>query len=404
MIDQNAVASLIQQQITDSVREQIAVLISDPEWITHVERRAVETLSARIENRFHTLSQDPELSTAVHSGIRSLFEHGFVPDISRYVGTEKFAAAVDAGIYAAVENVIANLSLDPLWLARVETMVNQHMHAKVNRYVSELQIEQTMQDVVNGALDRWLEANPIARTPGIDDVAQQTELTVMDGTVVVENELAAARASVIGDATVQGCLTVADLDVTGSINVTEPAWNQIGARASQLALAELTQDWKQNLITEVTDLINTRGIDLDHVTVGGQPLLTDGGLNPHIHHSALRTVGTLEKLAVGGDITVGSVASPVTIGDRQGTARISSGNQPLVLGTEQTTHITLGADGVTVINQLQVGKTKIGFAAQVPGHKGQRGDIVFNTEPGPGAPVGWQCLGAFNWQSIRASQ
>jgi hypothetical protein len=122
----------------------------------------------------------------------------------------------------------------------------------------------------------------------------------------------------------------------------------------------------------VTDLINTRGIDLDHVTVGGQPLLTDGGLNPHIHHSALRTVGTLEKLSVSGDITVGSAASAVTIGDRQGTARIASGNQPLVLGTAQTNHITLGIDGVTVIDQLQVGKTKIGFAAQVPGHKGHR--------------------------------
>jgi len=404
LIDQNAVASLIQQQITDSVREQIAVLISDPEWIIHVEKRAIEAVSSRIEARFQTLSQDAELSTAVQSGIRSLFEHGFVPDITRYVGTDKFAAAVDTGIYAAIQDVIANLSLDPLWLARVETMVNQQMHTKVNRYVSELQIEQTMRDVVNSALDRWLEANPVARTPGIDDQAQQIELTVMDGTVVVENELAATSVNVAADAVVQGRLTVGDLDITGGIQASKPAWNQLGALAAQLALAELTDQWRQDLVAEVTDMINVRGINLDHVLVGGLPLLTDGALSPHIQHSSLRKLGVLEQLEVGGDVTVGANFTTVTIGARQGAGWIGSGEQPLMLGTDKSNHITMTSDGVTTINQLRVGDLRIGFAAQAPGHRGQRGDIMFNSEPSPGAPVGWQCLGAFNWQSIRGSQ
>ena len=403
MIDQNAIASLIQDQITAAVREQISVLLADPEWVMHVEKRAIDVLTAKIETRFQRINEDPELNTAVQSGLRSLFEHGFVPDITRYVGTDKFEKSVDGGIHVAVQDVIANLSLDPLWLARVETMINQQMHVKVNRYVSELQIENTIQDAVNGALDRWLEANPVARTPGIDDQAQQIELTVLPGTVVVENELDATTVNITGDAAVQGRLTVGDLDITGGIQASKPAWNQLGALAAQLALAELTQQWRQDLVAEVTDMINVRGIDLDHVLVGGLPLLTDGALSPHIQHSSLRTLGSLERLEVSGDVTVGPGLTPVTIGFRHGAGWIGSGEQPLMLGTEKSHHITMTADGVTTINQLRVGDLRIGFAAQAPGHRGHRGDIMFNSEPAPGAPVGWQCLGAFNWQSIRAS-
>jgi len=401
LIDQNAIAVMIQQQIADIVREQVSSLLSDPVWIEQIEKRSVDMLAAKIESRMGRLNDDPELSSAVQNGIRSLFEHGFVPDITRYVGSTKFQESVDRGINKAVSDVIATLSLDPLWLARVETMVNHQMHTKINKHVSELQIDNAISGAVNGALDRWLEANPVARTLGINDQAQQMELTVIDGAVIVERELHAAQMSIVNDADVQGQLTVKDLDITGSIKITEPAWNQIGARAAQLALDELTEGWRQGLVTEITEMIKTQGIDIDQVTVAGQPLLTDGRLGPGIIHSNLRSLGLLEKLDVGGTVTVRAETIPVVIGSKKGQAWIGSQEQPLVMGTAQHDQITLGLDGTTTIHQLQIGNIRIGFAAQVPGHRGNRGDIMFNSEPAPGAPVGWQCLGAFNWQSIK---
>ena len=404
LIDQNAIAALVQQQITEAVKNQITLLLANPEWIDRIEKRAVDALANKIESRFSRLNEDPELSQAVHSGVRSLFEHGFVPDITRYVDSKKFQQSIDTGVQTAVTDVIANLSLDPVWLTRVETMVNQQMHVKVNKYISEIRIAQTISEAFDGALDRWLENNPGIRTKGIDDQAQQVELTVMDGTVVVEGELASSRLSIINDAVIQGGLTVGDLDITGGITVTEPAWNQISARAADLALNNLTEEWRQRLVNEITDKIKSCGMNLDQVLINDRPLITDGGLNPSIHNSNLKTVGVLEQLSVAHAITVGVGNIPVTIGNRDGSAWIASDSKPLILGTTEQPQITMNVDGVTDINQLKIGNIRIGFATQVPGYRGQRGDIVFNSDPAPGAPFAWQCLGAFNWQSIRGSQ
>jgi hypothetical protein len=404
LIDQNAIAALVQQQITEAVKNQISLLLADPDWIDRIEKRAVDQLANRIESRFTRLNEDPELSQAVHSGVRSLFEHGYVPDITRYVDSKKFQQSVDTGVQNAVTDVIANLSLDPIWLTRVETMVNQQMHVKVNKYISEVRIEQTVADAFDGALDRWLENNPGIRTNGIDDQAQHTELTVMDGTVVIEGELAASRVSIVNDAVIQGNLTVGDLDITGGIKVTEPAWNQISARAADLALTNLTQEWRQSLINEIAEQIKSRGMNLDQVLINDQPLITDGGLNSSIQHSNLQTVGILKELSVATEISVGGDTAPVTIGSRDGIAWIGSNTKSLVFGTADQPQITMGIDGVTAVNQLKIGDMRIGFAAQVPGYRGQRGDIVFNSDPTPGTPFAWQCLGAFNWQSIRGAQ
>jgi hypothetical protein len=389
----------------------------------------VETLSSRIENRFHTLSQDPELSTAVHSGIRSLFEHGFVPDISTYVGTEKFAAAVDAGIYAAVENVIANLSLDPLWLARVETMVNQHMHAKVNRYVSELQIENTVKDAVNGALDRWLAANPVARTPGIDDRAQQAELTVMDGAVVVERNLVARDITVANTASVQGALTVQDLAVLGTVNVDNASWHGVADRASEIALRKLTPGWQQDLVQQVLELARTQGIDFDTVTMGGEPVVASGALNSNIRNSNLETVGVLQNLTATGTVKLGNTVTilprrlgintmepemALSIWDEeisvmmgklsQDRAYIGTGRrQGLAFGIDRKVALEIESSGMVAVKQLRVDRWIIGHDKDLPGYSGTRGDIVFNHDPKPESPFAWICLGGFRWQPLKSA-
>ena len=382
----------------------------DPQWTAAIEQRAVDMLANKVESRFQRINEDPVLNLAVQSGIKSVFDHGYVPDIARYVGSDRFTQSVDNGIGAAVSDVIANLSLDSTWLARVETMVNQQMHIKVNRYISELQIEQAIQTAVGSALDRWLENNPIVRTAGIDDQAQQTELTVMDGSVVVEGELAASHLLVTKDAKITGRMTVQDLDIAGSIDTTQPAWNQVGALAAQKALEEMTQEWKQSLITEVTDMIRDRGMDLSQVNVGGQPLLQDGRLSGHVKHSSLETVGMLERLDVQGAITGGAVTvrtqdvavSMTTLDGTTGWIGTTD-KRALTLGTGQQAHIVIEADGTVVMDDLRIGSSRIGFSHQVPGYRGERGDIVFNSEPAPGTAFAWVCLGAFSWQALKAS-
>lgn len=410
LIDQQALAALVQQEISEAARQQVQQMLADPAWLSVIEKRTVEMLAARVEARLSNINDDPDLNSAVQSAIRSIFDHGFVPDITRYVSSDKFKHSVDLGITEAVKDVIADLSLDPTWLARVETMVNQQMHVKVNRYISDLSIEDAVRRNLGAALDRWLETNQVLRTPGIDDQGQKIELTVMDGTVVVEGELAAACANIIGDAAIDGTLSVKDLRVTGSIDVTEPSWNQISARAAQGALDAMTNEWRQSLIDDINRAVREQGIDFDQVMINGQPLIQHGRLASGITHSNLQSLGLLDNLAVQGHA---DLKGPVSITNSENLGlRISTeadgvqlrtlAQMPLRLQVGDTASVDIHPDAVD-INQLRVSGCKISFAASVPGYRGKRGDLVFNSEPTPGGAFAWVCLGAFSWQALKAS-
>ena len=47
---------------------------------------------------------------------------------------------------------------------------------------------------------------------------------------------------------------------------------------------------------------------------------------------------------------------------------------------------------------------KISHDVQVPGWAGTRGDMVFNTNPGPDRVFAWVCLGAHKWQTLKSAE
>ena len=118
----------------------------------------------------------------------------------------------------------------------------------------------------------------------------------------------------------------------------------------------------------------------------------------------------LERLDVQGAITGGAVTvrtqdvavSMTTLDGTTGWIGTTD-KRALTLGTGQQAHIVIEADGTVVMDDLRIGSSRIGFSHQVPGYRGERGDIVFNSEPAPGTAFAWVCLGAFSWQALKAS-
>ena len=82
-----------------------------------------------------------------------------------------------------------------------------------------------------------------------------------------------------------------------------------------------------------------------------------------------------------------------------GTSRDSG----VAIGVNRVPHIEIDTDGLTTIKKLRVGLHKISHDSLVPGWAGTRGDLVFNTSPGPDKVFAWVCLGAHKWQTLKSA-
>ena len=78
----------------------------------------------------------------------------------------------------------------------------------------------------------------------------------------------------------------------------------------------------------------------------------------------------------------------------------TSRSQGLSIGTNRVGHIEIDASGMTQIKKLRIGVFQISHADMVPGWSGTRGDIVFNSSPSIGGPLGWVSLGDARWANF----
>ncbi len=429
LIDQTAIAELIQQQINEAVRYQVTALLEDPSWIEQIEQRALQILQHRIDQRFSNVENDPRLNQTLHDSLRSIIDRGIFPDIAAYIGNDRFHQAVDSGVHAAVAAAIENLSLDPAWYAQVESYINQQMHAKVNRYTSHLDLAALIKENIDSALVNYFDQHSLVRTPGIDDQAQAPELTVMEGVVVVENELATSSLTVHGTGEIKGALIANELKIYNAIDTSTEAVKMFVDHVSAATMERMATQWKENLISQVSATIQSQGMDLGQAKVGGEALISGDRLAQGIRNSSLETVGVLRSLTVSGTTNLSDTVTinnnrmgindpnpsmALTIRDQgsvvnagyltDGVSYIgTSADQKLALGVDGKIAIQIEKDGSTSIDRLKINGNRIGFSVQVPGYAGQKGDIVFNSEPGPGKPFAWVCLNTYQWQSIKGA-
>lgn len=339
------------------------------------------------------------------------------------------ALTIQSMVEKAVEdnilNVINTLIQDPVWLEKVERMINQ---AVVQRTVSKI-ASTDINTVIHQRVDETLDTvhkkfMQNFSTNGISDQASQTQLTVMDDNVVVENQLIAKDLQIVGNTLTK------DLTVTGSINTDNQSWKNLALEISRRTLDQLDTEWQNRLVMQVRETISQQGIDFDHVKVQGEQLISNNTLSSAITESNLQKIGHLRNLTVKGEAHINETVSVVnrrlgintatpesalSVWDEEvcvivgkhkskqafvGTSR----DQGLCLGVNRETQVEIEATGLTKIKKLQVGLHKIAHDTQVPGWSGTRGDIVFNCSPGPDRVFAWICLGAHKWQTLKSAE
>lgn len=262
------------------------------------------------------------------------------------------------------------------------------------------------------------------KTNGITDLANETRLVVFDDSVVVENALVVGE-----DLNVGGSLVIdRDLVIKGNMNTDHIGFERIAENAAAKAIQLMEGEVEQRLLDQVVERAAATGIDFAQVNVGGQPLVSNGTLSGHIRVTSITKLGTLSDLDVKGPVNLNgtlfvrdgrigvNTTTPemaVTVWDndiclvagRKDTNRafIGTGRRNnLDIGVNQEAAISIDVEGRVTIGELRVGRNRIGFGSQVPGWEGAKGDFIFNIDTDSDV-LGWRCLGAFRWQTLKIS-
>ena len=250
---------------------------------------------------------------------------------------------------------------------------------------------------------------------GIQDIAVDPQLTVMDGAVIVEFDLVSNKLSVQDSAEIKGNLNVVgDLRLEGN-------------------LVMLNTSFSKQIQGMVRDTINAdkanskMDIGGDALYANGKEILRDNALGAGIAYSNLRKVGNLQELNVIGPLTAtdtlsvadGRVgintddpAGALTVWDEDAELTIrkhkakttyvgTTRDCDLVLGTNGNIGLALRRDGTTSINRMELGGLLISVSDSVPEHDGQPGELVIMRTAKEGQPWAYQCMEGKRWAALK---
>jgi hypothetical protein len=425
MIDNKLIDELIIQQINPTVEKRIQAVLEQTDWLNGIEQQVIKYTQDRILAKFSNISSVPDLISTVEKSIVNLFEQGRITNLSSLINKDKIESTIDASIQLLVTSAIDNLVIDPDWIKKIESLVNQTMAIRLSQRLREIDLNSLIVSNLDAGIERWQDRlKKDFATNGIRDISTAQQLTVMDGVVVVEHDFVAKNVQVTQD------LSINNLVVTGTINTDNRSWNELKDIISQQVLTSTTEQWHQDLVEQVLERAKLGGISFDSVLIDNQPLIENNTLSSAVVDSHLQSTGTLKALKVSGTAQFGQTMHvagrrvgintqdpemALAVWDEEvsiiagklskqqafvGTARL----QNLAIGVNRVPQIEIDADGLTTIKQLRVGRHRISHAGTVPGYSGTRGDLVLNSDPKPGTPFAWVCLGAFQWQSLNSAR
>jgi len=256
---------------------------------------------------------------------------------------------------------------------------------------------------------------------GIEDRASQVSLTILDDSVVVENNL------LTKDLTVQGSMTInGDFTVNGNIPEDSKFFTSVVANTTNKTLRTIDQALFDNYSNIVFAKIKNDGLDLNKITLNGSDVVISSALGSSIVNSNLQTLGELKELRVSGESIIAQTlyvtAKRVGINTIEPSAALSvwddeieivakkksrdvgvigtSRQQKLIITSNSKDNIVLSEDGSAQIDDLRVGTMRFTTSNTPPNFVSERCHVVWNTNPNPGGPIGWICLGGANWANF----
>jgi len=427
MLNTAELEKLVRDQVAASVNNEIIGLLDNADWLNTVEESIIDYAQQRVVAKFSNDEAMAQILSTVESSVKNLFENGSISSIKDLVSEDAIQYVVSNELNKSIESYVEKMFADKEWIANVRSHTVAHLLRGLEKDLKSININQTVIESVEKLFKEYAKT---IQFNGIDDQSNVTELTVMNGAVVVENDFVATNIQAVKSVSTETLLVQGDLVVKGNINTDGRAWDNLKTAIEQTVTQNFENKSKEDLVNSVLDRAKNSGITFDQVKINGKTLVSDNVLNSAITESSLQTVGALKDLTVLGEAEFNNTAfvahKRLGINTREPSSALSVWDEEVeiaagkrkertgFIGTNRKQHLEIGVngkgditikdDGLVVIDRLQVGKQRISHGSEVPGYSGSKGDIVFNINISPKNPVfAWMCVGGFNWVALSAS-
>jgi hypothetical protein len=416
LIDIGAIEALVKDKVAETIVSEVNQLLQNPEELLNViQRDATALLVKQLASQCNNID-DIETRVAIHSD--RILEKRIDSNMVRDMVYEHVKAPIEAEVNELLES---NINISNIIEAQVVNMFSKRLSVKFDN----IDIDTMVNDKVNTLFNSY-----ISITRGISNTAKQTELTVMDDIVIVENELLVNRINSPGGITTDSNLHVkGNMTIEGDINTDAKGWDSLTNKIEKSVLSKFENQAIEQLGNAVLEYAKTDGIDFASITVNGKELVNESSLGKTVVSSNLQTLGQLNNLNVKGEAEVNDtlfvVNKRIGINTSEPSMALSvwdeevsivagklkeqnayigtASSQTLSIGINKRSEITILEDGLVSINRLRIGRNRLKYETDLPGYQGVKGDITFNTNVSKENLVfAWVCLGGHKWLPLKA--
>lgn len=390
-----------------------------------IERHIKETVKARVDEALN----DQEVATLIARSIDSVIAERIPNIINSYVSNllqkgkieKELEAKVQAKLSTVLEQELKFKASNAISGINVQHEVGRHILEQITNKINTASLPDRVLTYKHINWDGFtLSANSITEgtietfsSTGIQDVAKQIELTIVDEGVVVENNLITRNAAV-NEKLIAENVVVGDLTINRKLTLSPEINKQFVGLIKDTITAE-------NANKKIDIAINP-------LYLNGKPVLTENTLGSNIINSNLRKLGRLTELNVGGvaqfnDTLLITDSGKIGINttDPEGALTIWDDDSDLTIrrykkknmyiGTMRDTDLTLGVnndiklsirqDGTIEMRYLEIGGLRISVSDTIPFRAGNPGELVLMSVPKEDEPWAYRCAGGDRWLAIK---
>jgi len=361
-----------------------------------VEQQIADLLISAVRKSFNQLDVSGQVAECIKQKLENQsFQKYLTDQIEYHVGNLKIG-----GLAAKSMDAHARVLLEP-HVARIQRLAKDRVDAiltqTINQYITTVEFPEA--SIKPSAID-WRnfkisidQVDGVKNTSGIEDISEQVQLTIMNDAVVVEGELISKNIKT-------NVVEVDTLIIKNTVNTDSSWYRELrDGIATSIPSPPLYDHKIEALETAITGVQETMQKSKQHqhlknLEVTGEVLLSDVLYTaPGNKRVGINTTEPSDAL------TVWDQEAEVVIGKHKtqegyiGTRR----RQNINIGANNKVGLTVCPDGSVIINKLQLMGRTISESDSVPGVAAKPGDIVLNSKPKVGNPIGWICLDGIKW-------
>ena len=394
----------LDDRITNTITQYLQTRLSEIDFDSHIAYLAsvkLDSLLASMELDGSVIEKRiKKVSDAVLENLKEDAKNQLTVSISQKLASIDLASTVRTVVAAETQQLVRRLDFPEASIP--------------NRAIDFTGLKLSGDSITGGIIAKF-------GSTGIDDRAENCQVTILDSATVIENKLITNNLEVKGTAVLDG-----DIILRGQIPTDTPFFQDVIDTSKRHVLEGLDQTLFDGFSTTVFNKIRDEGLDLNRITVNGNELIKGNQLSYAITDTNINRLGLLKELQVQGEaliadtfyvgtqrvgintmdpghaLSVWDQEVEVAVGKRSkdtayfGTPR----NQTMIIGANMKDNLVIGTDGSVQVNSLKINQSWLGSAGAEPVHAGVRGTVLFNDTPDIGQPIGWVCLGGARWATF----